>query len=69
MNRIRVNGREDSVVPYRKDDQRRVHKGLEAEVLMNEFDELAIARDVTRLIIEPQLALRTGAPLARNPCI
>jgi len=35
---------------------------------MNEFDEFAIAGDVTRLVIETKSALRAGAPLAGNPC-
>ena len=36
---------------------------------MNELDEFAIARDVTRLVIEIKLPLRVGAPLASNPRI
>jgi hypothetical protein len=62
-------GERGSVTTYRKDDQRRVHKGLETEVAMNEFDEFAIARDVTRLVIETKLASRAGATLASNPRI
>ena len=36
---------------------------------MNELDEFAIARDVTRLVIETKLASRAGATLASNPRI
>ena len=66
---IRVGGREDGIIPHRQDDQRRTHKGLETEVLMNEFNEFAVARDVTRLAIEMKSALRSGTPLASNPRI